>query len=86
MGLFYLLSFSGHSFVGWFRGSGRMGITFWGTTLQIAVRVAGTYLLVDALGLDAVAFATGAGWVLIVAFQLSVFFLERREARPPQPQ
>lgn len=81
MGLFYLLAFSGHSFVGWFRGSGRMGVTFWGTTLQIAVRVTGTYLLVDALGLDAVALSTGAGWVLIVVFQLTVFCLERRRLR-----
>lgn len=76
--LFYLLAFSGHTFVGWFRGNGRMNITFWGTTLQIAVRVIGSYLLVDALGLDAVALATGGGWMLIVVFQLTVFFLERR--------
>ena len=72
---FYFLSFLGHAFVGWFRGNGRMNITFWGTTLQIAARVVGTYLLVDAMGLDAVALATGLGWVLIVLFHSSVFFL-----------
>lgn len=77
--LFYLLSFCGHTFVGWFRGTGRMGVTFWGTTLQIAVRVTGTYLLVRILGLDAVGLATGGGWVLIVAFQLTVFALEHRK-------
>ena len=77
--LFYLLSFTGHTCVGWFRGTGRMNITFWGTTLQIVVRVTASYLLVDSLGLDAVAFATGGGWVLIVVFQLTVFFLERRK-------
>ena len=72
---FYYLSFLGHAFVGWFRGNGRMNITFWGTTIQIAARVVGTYLLVDAMGLDAVALATGLGWVLIVAFHSTVFYL-----------
>ena len=75
MGWFYFLSFVGHTFVGWFRGNGRMNITFWGTTLQIVSRVVGTYLLVDALGLDAVALATGLGWVLIVLFHSSIFYL-----------
>lgn len=78
MGWFYFLAFIGHSFVGHFRGAGRMNITFWGTTLQILVRVAGTYLLVDALALDAVALATGLGWVIIVLFQSTVYFLELR--------
>ena len=75
IGWFYFLSFVGHSFVGWYRGTGRMNITFWGTTLQILIRVVGTYLLVDAMGLDAVALATGLGWVAIVLFQLTVFYL-----------
>ena len=69
---FYVLSFVGLSFVGWFRGSGRMNVTFLGTTLQIVIRVVATYLLVDAMELDAVALATGLGWVAIVLFQLSV--------------
>lgn len=81
---FYFLAFSGHSFVGWYRGTGRMSITFWGTTIQILARVAGTYLLVGAMGLDAVALATGAGWLLIAAFQIIVFVLERRGIWPRQ--
>ncbi|MCF2661666.1 MATE family efflux transporter [Pseudoflavonifractor phocaeensis] len=83
---FYYLSFTGHSFVGWYRGEGRMNITFLGTTMQIMVRVVGTYLLVDALGLDAVALSTGLGWVVIVLFQVVVFFLERKGIWPkPAP-
>ena len=73
---FYWLSFFGNSFVGWFRGCGRMNITFWGTTMQISVRVAGTYLLVNTMGLNAVALSTGVGWSCIVAFQFLVFFLQ----------
>lgn len=77
LGWFYFLSFVGHAYVGHFRGVGRMNITFWGTTTQIAVRVVGTYLLVDALGLNATALATGIGWVVIVIFHTTCFLLER---------
>ena len=78
MGPFYFLSFIGHSYVGHYRGIGRMNVTFIGTTLQIAVRVIGTYALVGLLGLNAVALATGLGWVVIVLFHSTVFFLERK--------
>ena len=47
---FYYLSFLGHAFVGWFRGNGRMNITFWGTTIQIAAPLFHMYsegILVD---------------------------------------
>lgn len=53
-----------------------MNVTFIGTTLQIAVRVIGTYALVGLLGLNAVALATGLGWVVIVLFHSTVFVLE----------
>ncbi|MEM5779708.1 MAG: MATE family efflux transporter [Lawsonibacter sp.] len=83
---FYFLSFFGNAFVGWFRGTGRMNITFWGTTIQIAVRVIGTYLLVHLMGLDAVALSTGLGWVVIALFQTIVFLLERKGIWPkPNP-
>ena len=47
LGWFYFLSFTGHAYVGHFRGVGRINITFWGTTTQIIVPVIGTYLLVS---------------------------------------
>lgn len=78
LSFFFLLPFFGNSFVGWFRGTGRMNVTFVGTTLQIVIRVVGTYLLVDAMGLNAVALATGLGWMSIVAFQIVVFLLQLR--------
>ena len=74
IGGFYLLSFFGHSFVGWYRGEGRMNVTFLCTTVQVGCRVLGTYLLVPALGLNAVAWATGLGWVVMLAVQLGIFF------------
>ncbi|WP_160635745.1 MATE family efflux transporter [Pseudoflavonifractor sp. 60] len=81
---FFLLSYFGNSFAGWFRGSGRMNITFWGTSIQIAIRVAGTYLLVDAMGLNSVALSTGLGWAVLIVFQVLVFLLERRGIWPKE--
>ena len=78
VGPFYFLAFVGHAYVGHYRGIGRMNVTFIGTTLQIAVRVIGTYLLVDLLGLNAVALSTGLGWVVISLFHTTVFLLERK--------
>lgn len=82
IGWFYFLAFVGHSFVGWYRGVGRMSVTFIGTTLQIVIRVIGTYLLVDSMGLNAVALATGLGWVAIVVFHGSIFLLWLRGIWP----
>jgi len=83
---FFLLSYVGNSFVGRFRGSGRMNITFWGTSIQIAIRVAGTYLLVGRMGLNAVALSTGLGWLVLIVFQVTVFLLERRRAPETEKQ
>lgn len=84
IGGFYFLSFTGHLFVSWYRGTGRMNITFWGTTIQVAVRVVFSYLLVGVMGLGAVGLATGIGWIVIVAFHGSVFVLERKGIWPKQ--
>lgn len=84
IGAFYWLSFTGHLFVSWYRGTGRMNITFWGTTIQVAARVVLSYLLVAFMGLGAVGLATGLGWIVIVAFHGSVFILERKGIWPRQ--
>ncbi|MDL2264716.1 polysaccharide biosynthesis C-terminal domain-containing protein [Synergistaceae bacterium OttesenSCG-928-I11] len=84
MSYFYILSFVGNAFVGYFRGSGRINIPFIGSTLQISLRVIFSYLLVSRMGLSAVALATGIGWSAIVMFQSLVYAhmvkRERREA------
>lgn len=79
---FYVCSFIGLGYVGYYRGTGRMNITFFGTTLQVSIRVIGTYLLVSTMGLDAVALSTGLGWAAIVVFHTTVFILERRGIWP----
>lgn len=77
--VFYILCFTGSSFVGLFRGVGMIPATFVGSTLQIAIRAALSYLLVKQLGLSAVAFATGAGWMAIVAYQIFIYMTRVRK-------
>ena len=81
IGQYYFMSFIGHAFVGYFRGDGRMNIPLCATITQIAIRVVGTYLLVDTMQLDAVALATGLGWMAVVVFHVTCFALERRKDR-----
>jgi len=68
--LFYLFCFSGNIFVGYFRGISRMLIPLVGTIMHISIRVALSHLLVNAMGLRAVALATGTGWVCLAVYQI----------------
>lgn len=68
--LFYILCFTGNTFVGYFRGVGKVYVPLIATTLHISVRVAVSYLLVGRLGLRAVALATGIGWMMMTLFQI----------------
>ena len=75
---FYLLCFIGCSFVGLYRGSGRVNIPVLGTILQMTVRVVLSWMLVPRMGLSAVALATGLGWSGVVCLQLIVYFSKVR--------
>ncbi|MDO4942941.1 MAG: MATE family efflux transporter [Lachnospiraceae bacterium] len=67
--IFYILCFIGNSFVGLYRGLGMVHIPVLGTALHISIRVIFSYLLIDKIGLAAVAVATGMGWIAVVIFQ-----------------
>ncbi len=71
--VFYFLCFTGSSFVGFFRGIGRVEVPVIGTMLQMSVRVVLAYLLIGTMGLRAVALATGAGWAAIVVYQILTY-------------
>ena len=68
--LFYLLCFTGNSFVGFFRGVGWMRVLLIGTTLHITIRAVLSHMLVGSMGLQAVALATGIGWMCMTAYQV----------------
>jgi len=78
IGCFYLLGFSGNAFVGYFRGTGHVMIPFIATTAQLTCRVILSYLLTSRLGLSAVAWATGIGWILIICIHFSAYTFTRR--------
>jgi len=65
---FYALSYLGYFFIGASRGHAKMMLPFQGTTIQIAVRVLLSWLLIGRMGLAAVAWATGIGWFFVVGY------------------
>ena len=78
----YFFCFTGASFVGWYRGSGRVNIPFLGTTLHISIRAALSIPLSKMMGLEGVALATGIGWMCVVSFQLAYYFIKGKT--PPK--
>lgn len=74
----YLLSGITNTFQGYFRGIGNLKITLWATLLQIPIRVALTYLLLGAFGVQAVAIGTTVGWICMAVFEV---FCYRRWGR-----
>ena len=66
--LFYILCYTGNTFAGYFDGIGRVSVPFIGAAGHIALRALLSWLWVDALGLRAVALATGIGWALVNVF------------------
>ena len=66
---FYLFNFLGSGLSGYFHGRGRVNLPVMGTTLHISMRVILSFFLAPKMGLEAVALATGIGWVCVVSFR-----------------
>ncbi len=66
--IFYVFCFTGNTFVGYFDGVGRVQIPFIGATGHITMRVILSWLFFRHMGLNAVALATGLGWVCANTF------------------
>lgn len=80
--LVYVLCFTGNSFVGFFRGVGKVEAPIIGTTLQIAIRAVLSYLLVGRMGLSAVALATGIGWIFSNSYQVLTWHALQKKICP----
>ena len=65
---FYVFNFLGSGQAGYFRGRGLVNIPVIGATGHISLRAALSFLLAPAMGLPAVALATGLGWIGVVTF------------------
>ena len=77
--VFYILNFIGNAGVGFFRGIGKISVPVIGSTLHISIRVVLSYLLIGRMGLEAVAFATGIGWISVVLYQILVYRKVRKK-------
>ena len=66
--VFYVFCFTGNTFAGHFDGIGRVNIPFIGAVGHITLRVILSWIFVSRFQLNAVAVATGIGWVLLNLF------------------
>ena len=55
---------------GFFRGNGKMYTTIVGTTVQITVRTIFTFILTPKLGIHGIAYASGLGWAMMLAWEI----------------
>ncbi len=66
--VFYTLCFTGNTFTGYYSSTGRVLLPFLGALGHITIRVVLSWVLFPYLGLNAVALATGIGWLCGNAF------------------
>ncbi len=66
--IFYIFCFTGNTFTGYYNGIGKVLIPFIGAAGHIMIRVVLSWILFPVLGLNAVAIATGIGWVCANCF------------------
>ena len=66
--LFYTFCFTGNTFTGYYSGTGRVMLPFIGALGHISIRVVLSWMLFPHMGLNAVALATGLGWLCGNAF------------------
>lgn len=78
MAVFYILPAFTNGFQGYYRGMGRMGITLAGTLIQTSLRVVFTLLLAPRVGIFGIAFACAGGWVVMLLFEIPLYFLRMR--------
>ena len=61
--MFYILCYTGNFFVGYLDGIGRVSLPLIGACSHISMRAILSWLWIDTMGLNAVALATGLGWI-----------------------
>ena len=74
--VFYLFCFTGNTFAGYFDGIGKVSIPFAGAIGHITLRVILSWIFISRFGLDAVAAATGIGWILVNLFWMLMAHFE----------
>lgn len=81
MGFFYFMPGITNGLQGYMRAIGKMNITMYVTYSQMFTRALCTFLLIDAMKLDAVPLACAAGWILMMVWEVSLMLYWRRKGR-----
>ncbi|MDO5293708.1 MAG: MATE family efflux transporter [bacterium] len=71
--IFYTLCFMGNAFAGYFDGCGWVSIPFIGAASHITMRIILSWLFIHKFGLNAVAVATGIGWIWVNLFWTVIY-------------
>ena len=78
MGLFYILPGITNGLQGYMRALGKLKLTMMVTYGQMFTRATCTYLLIGAMGLDAVPVACAAGWVMMTVWEVGLMLKWRK--------
>lgn len=81
MAYLYLFAFLGEVIQGFFRGIGRLRLTMIASLLQVALRVALSYLLIPVWGIRGICAAVASGWVLLALLEGTYSLLTARRFR-----
>ncbi|WP_099468190.1 MATE family efflux transporter [Konateibacter massiliensis] len=73
MGVLYIMPAFTNWIQGYFRGMGKMEVTFYSTTIQMVFRVIFVYLLIPVVGFNGIAYACGLGWVAMLLYEVPVY-------------
>lgn len=79
--VFYVFCFSGNAFTGYYDGIGAVIWPFLGALGHISIRVVLSGALFPAMGLNAVALATGIGWIAANLFWMGIRIYRKRHIR-----
>lgn len=75
MAFFYLFPAITNWIQGFFRGMGKMKVTFYATSIQMIFRVIFVYILIPRVGFSGIAFACAGGWIAMLLYELPVYYL-----------
>ena len=76
---FFILPGVTNAIQGFFRGLGSMTVVLISTLIQISVRTVLVLIFVPRYGIVAEAYACAAGWLCMVAFEFTVYFIRRHK-------
>ncbi len=76
---FFIMPGLTNAIQGFFRGLGSMTVVLISTIIQISVRTVCVWLWVPALGIVGEAYACAAGWMCMIVFEFTLYFVRRRK-------